>query len=230
MQVPVSGPAVRPRAHGRGWGAVALSVLTLLVTAGCTRAPVPVAVPTFPAAPPATTTAPVAATQATGLPLDCEELIGHDELPALFGLPEGSVTVGTVLGQPAPAVGRRQRVDCTYTAADPAGAQRSVALRVTVGLYQDGTAARDQHERNVADLEAGAAGSLRPELGDVAATMVQRTGEDVLLTSYGALTLDLDLPHEPHPLAPVDLLTDLARRILARLEPTTSPGADHSAP
>jgi hypothetical protein len=51
----------------------------------------------------------------------------------------------------------------------------------------------------------------------------------VLLTSYGAVTLDLDVPDRPHPLDPVDLLTDLARRILARIVPDrSSPGSGDS--
>jgi hypothetical protein len=190
-----------------------------------------VAVPTFPP-PPAATSTPAAPPQETGLPVDCEELVAHAELAALFGQPPDGVAVRTVLGQPSPAVGRLQRVDCTYILSDPAAPQRpGVVLRMTVGLYRNGAAARDQHERNVADQRAGAAGSTQPPLGGVAATMVQRDAEDVLLTSYGRLTLDLDLPHRPHPLLPADLLTDLARRVLARLGPGRwSTGAGHAAP
>jgi hypothetical protein len=166
---------------------------------------------------------PIADKTDRGLPLDCEEFVGHDEIAALFGLPLDSVSVRTVLGRPSPSVGRLERVDCVYTLAGAAGPNRAgVVVRVTAGRYADGAAARDQHERNVADQRTGAAGWTRPELGEAAAAMVRRGGENVLLTSYGALTLDLDVPDRPHPLDPVDLLTDLARRILARIVPDPS--------
>jgi hypothetical protein len=151
--------------------------------------------------------------------------MGRDELTALFGLPMASVAVGTVLGSPSPSVGRVERMSCTYTVFGPAAPQlQGVILRMSVGAYSDAAAAHDQHGRNVADQRAGASSSAQPELGSAAATLVQHGDEDsVLLVSVDAVTLDLDLARRPGPLTPADLLTDLARRVLARLTPDQSP-------
>jgi hypothetical protein len=214
-----AGPVGRPRTRYVRWAAVLCTTVGVIAASGCAQKPGPVAVPTF-SSPPSTSMKPVAHETDRGLPLDCEEFVGRDEIAALFGLPLDSVSVRTVLGRPAPLVGRLERVDCVYTLTPGAGPNRAgVVLRMTVGRYADGVAARDQHERNVVDQRTGASGSTRPELGAAAATMVRRGGENVLLTRYGALTLDLDVPDRPHPLDPVDLLTDLARRVLARIVP-----------
>jgi hypothetical protein len=187
----------------------------------CGTTPAGVPVPTFPAASAPATTPPPTRDLGLGLP-DCEQLVGQEELPALFGLPVGSVTVRTVVGVPAPSVGRLQRLDCTYAVTDPTAAPLGVVLRMTVGLYRDSAAARDQHERNVADEQVGASGSRQPSLGAVAATLVQRGGESILLTCHDALTVDFDLAPRAEPLPPEALLTDLARRVLSRLVPPRS--------
>jgi hypothetical protein len=134
-----------------------------------------------------------------------------------------SVSVHTVQGVPSPSVGRLERIDCTYTVTDPDASPRGVVLRMTLGRYRDEIAAHYQHDRNVADQQNGASGSAEPELGAAAATLVQRDARTVLLTSYGAITVDLDLAKRPGPLPPQDLLTDLARRVLAKVP---SAGAD----
>jgi hypothetical protein len=183
---------------------------------------VEIPVPRFPTAAAAPTTAPQPAPDAGRLPADCEQLVGHDELPGLFGLPVDSVTVRTVRGMPSPSVGRVERVDCTYTVTAPAApGLQGVVLRMTVGRYHDVAAARAQHDRNVADQRAGTSVTTQPDLGATAASMVQRGAESILLTSYGTVTVDFDLMRPPGPLPPRDLLTDLVRRVLAR--PTTQP-------
>ena len=115
----------------------------------------------------------------------------------------------TVLGVPAPSVGRVQRTDCSYTVTDPHAPPLGVVLRMTVGRYRDPATARDQHDRNVAN-EAVGASDVRPvDLGAAAATIMQRGGESFLLVSYGTLTVDLDL----------------VRRVLGRLNPPWPDGA-----
>jgi hypothetical protein len=199
----------------------------------CSSAPAEVPVPTFgPAALP-TTSAPSSASEiGHRLPADCQDLVGHDELSALFGLPMDSVAARAVMGAPAPSVGRLERLSCTYTVSGSAAPpQQGVILRMTVGAYRDAAAARDQHERNVADEGAGGSGSVQPELGAAAATLVQHEAESVLLTSFDTVTLDLDLAPQPTPMPPADLLTDLARRVLARLAPDRPQDASgHSSP
>jgi hypothetical protein len=218
------GPLGRPRSRYVRCAAVLCTTAGVIAASGCAQKPGPVAVPTF-SSPPSTSVTPVARGTDPGLPVDCEEFLGRDETAELFGLPLDSVSVRTVLGRPSLSVGRVERVDCVYTLTvvpgpNPAG----VVLRMTVGRFADGAAARDQHERNVVDQQTGAARSTRVELGDAAATLVRRGREDVLLTRYGALTLDLDVPDRPHPLDPADLLTDLARRILKRIPDPSSTG------
>lgn len=223
------------RRRPTGWGpggivsvAMAVAMATIVGTTACASRPTVVAVPTFPPGAPTSTVAETPPDDGHRLPSDCEELVGQDEISALFGLPLGSVTVRTVRGTPSPSVGRLERMTCTYTVYEPATPpRRGVVLRIAVGAYRDVVAAHDQHERNVADERAGASSSLQPEIGTAAATLVQRDAKCVLLTSSDTVTLDLDLTPRPVPLPPVDLLTDIARRVLARLPPNPprhSPG------
>ncbi|MGZ8750504.1 MAG: hypothetical protein ACXWYP_06440 [Pseudonocardia sp.] len=184
--------------------------------------------PTFPPAAPTSTSAPPASDTGARLPADCAQLLGQDELSALFGLPMDSVMIRMVQGTPSPSVGRLERMTCTYMAAGPAAPPpQAVVLRMTVGAYRDTAAAHAQHERNVADEQAGSSSSVHPALGTAAATLLHRDVENLLLTASDGVTLDLDLPPRPGPLPPTDLLVDLARRVLARLAPS---GSDDGAP
>jgi hypothetical protein len=203
----------------------ALVVVCGTACPACASAPGVVPLPTFAASASAPTSAPSPlAEPGHRLPADCEQLAGHDELAGLFGLPMDSVAVRTVQGTRAPAVGRVERMTCTYTVSEPAAPpQRGVVLQMTVGAYRDAAAARDQHERNVADQRAGASSVVQPELGAAAATLVRRGAENVLLSSFDGVTLDLDLGWQPPALPPADLLVDLARRVWARLAPDRSP-------
>jgi hypothetical protein len=189
--------------------------VALAGAAACASAPGAVPVPTFPQAP---STAPQTRPPSDSiLPAGCEDVVSSDELSALFALPVGSVAVRTVAGTPSPSVGRLERMTCTYTVVDPVAPQHGVVLRMTLGAYRDVAAARSQHERNVADQQGGADDPVRPELGEAAAAVVQRDGRSMLLTSYRTVSVDLDVATRPGPLGPVERLTDLARRVLARL-------------
>jgi hypothetical protein len=201
-------------------GAVVVTTAT-----ACASGPTVVPLPTFDPVPPTSTSAPAVPQDGSRLPAECAQLLGSDELAALFGLAMDSVTTRLVVGTPSPSVGRLERMTCTYTTAGAAVPAQGVILRMTVGAYRDTDAAHEQHERNVADEGAGASGSARPDLGSAAAAVIQRDAWTVLLTSSGAMTLDLDLPPRPRPLDPEDLLVDLARRVLARLAPETVPAA-----
>jgi hypothetical protein len=208
------------RGARRSVGLVIAGAVLLAGGAGCAGPPSRVPVPTFPAASATPTIVAAAGPALVGhLPADCEQMVGRDELPMLFGLPVDSVAVQTVQGVPAPSVGRLERLDCTYTVADPGTPQQGVVLQMTVGLFADAAAARDQHGRNVADEGVGGSTSDQSGLGAAVASAVQRGSETVLLTCYDAVTVDLHLPGRPAPLPPRDLLTDLARRVLARVAP-----------
>lgn len=212
-----------------GWRLRALCGAVVATTAtGCASAPQVVPVPTFAPSAPTSTSAPPASETDTRLPTDCAQLLGQDELSALFGLPMDSVMIRMVQGTPSPSVGRLERMTCTYTAVGPtAPPPQGVVLRMTVGAYRDTAAAHAQHERNVAEEQAGSSSPVHPALGTAAATLLHRDVEHLLLTASDAVTLDLDLPPRPGPLSPSDLLLDLARRVLARLAPS---GSDGGAP
>jgi hypothetical protein len=201
-------------------GAVVVTTAT-----ACASPPSGVPVPTFAPAAPARTSAAPAPETGLRLPADCAQILGPDELSALFGLPLDSIVVAMVQGTPSPSVGRLERMTCTYTISGSAPLPQGVVLRMTVGAYEDAVAAHAQHERNVADQRVGASSSAQPELGTAAATLVQRDAENLLLTSSDAITLDLDVPPRPRPLPPAELLVDLARRLLARLGPAPSQSA-----
>jgi len=212
--------------RARKWGRAACCAVVVIGAAGCASGPVAVPVPTFPASTPSATSAPPTREAGHLLPADCEQLVGRAEFSALFALPVDSVAVRTVQGAPSPSVGRLGRTTCTYTASGPAPQPlQGVVLQMVVGMYADAVAARDQHARNVADQQAGASSSVEPELGAAAATLVEHRTETVLLTSFDTVTLDLDLARRPGPLPPADLLTDLARRVLARLAPDAQAAA-----
>ncbi len=200
---------------------VLCGALVLAGATACASAPEVVPVPTFPP-PSSATSAPPARESGRLLPADCAELLGHDELSALLGLPVDSVAVRTVLGVPSPSVGRLERMTCTYTVSPSAPPPQGVVLEMVVGAFRDAGAARDQHERNVAVQTGGEPGTVRPELGSATAALVRRGADDVLLTSSDAVTLDLSLAQRPAPLPAADLLVDLARRVLARLAPGPS--------
>ena len=212
-----------------GWRLRALCGAVVATTAtGCASAPQVVPVPTFAPSVPTSTSAPPASETGSLLPADCAQLLGQDELSALFGLPMDTVMIQMVQGTPSPSVGRLERMTCTYTAAGPAAPPpQGVVLRMTVGAYSDTAAAHAQHERNVADERVGSSSSVDPALGTASATLLHRDAENLLLTASDTVTLDLDLPPRPVPLPPTDLLLDLARRVFARLAPA---GSDAGAP
>jgi hypothetical protein len=205
----------------RHWWGRGVCAAAIAGVAACTAPPVVVPVPAFP--PPSsvsTSSRPPPEEPGHQLPGDCEQLVEHDELSGLFGLPVGSVAVRTLQGTPSPSVGRLERMTCTYTASSPAPAPwQGVVLQMTIGAYRDAAAAHDQYERNVADQRIGASSSVDSDLGAAASTLVARDGDSVLLTSFDTVTLDLDMAR-PGPLPPGDMLTDLARRVLARLVPS----------
>jgi hypothetical protein len=222
----------RGRSAGPRW--LARGVCSAAVVAGvtaCTSAPVTVPVPTFDAAPPVSSSAPPTREAGDLLPDSCEDLVGHDEFAALFGLPVGSVALRTVQGAPSPSVGRLERMTCTYTVSGPAPSDlQGMRLQMVLGAYRDAVAAHDQHGRNVADQRTGAASAAQAELGAAEATAVEHGAGTVLLTRFDTVTLDLDLARRPTPLPSVGLLTDLARRVLARVAPDRPDGPADVSP
>ena len=94
-----------------GAGAAVLALTSCGSAAGAGALPVP----TFPAVPTAAASGGAGAADQGRLPDDCARLLAGNDLGALFGLPLDSVTVRTTIGTPAPAVGRTERLGCSYT-------------------------------------------------------------------------------------------------------------------
>jgi hypothetical protein len=193
----------------------------LLALAACGSAagePGALPVPTFPSTP-------VAAAGGIGgpvdqgrLPDDCTRLLAGNDLGALFGLPLDSVSVRTTIGAPAPAVGRTERLTCSY--ARTSGAKTDL-LDVNVSAYTDVEAAAKQWRTNAA-VEDGPHRDV--PLGDARGVLVERPTDAVLLVANGAETLTFVLPQPVRirDLSAADTLIDLALRVL----PVVAAGAE----
>jgi hypothetical protein len=207
------------RAVGAG---IALTATVAAVMAACNSAsgqPAALPVPTFAAAadpaPRDTATAP---TDEGQLPDDCTRVLAGNDLGALFGLPVDSVTVRTIIGQPAPAVGRTERLACQYRRT---GDAQGDLLDLNIGAYTDADAAA-RHWKTNADAEDGARRDV--QLGDARGVLVERPSDVVLMIANDADTLTFVLPRRIRirDLSSADTLTDLALRVL----PSVSGAAD----
>jgi hypothetical protein len=211
----------------------AIGVLLLLVSSSCatsSAAPGALPVPTFSAPPAGGGAAPGAAPGEKGLPGECERILGVDALGALLGLPLDSVAVRTVVGVPAPSVGRDERLDCRYIAATSVGDRRRGAalLDIALGSYVDADAAARQWRVN---SEAMDGPSRELALGAASAVLVERSGEAMLLVVNDAETVTLVLPADVRvgERTSEETLVDLALRVLGALS-GTAPAADPSTP
>ena len=151
------------------------------------------------------------------LPDDCARVLTGNDLGALFGLPLESVAVKTVIGAPAPSVGRTERLGCRYTRS---GGAREGLLDVNVSTYTDADAAARQWRTN-ADAEDGARRDV--PLGSAQGVLVERPQEAVLMVVNGSETLTFVLPERVRirDLSAGDTLVDLALRVLPAVSGTS---------
>jgi hypothetical protein len=197
----------------------AAALLALTACGSAAGEPGALPVPTFPSTPAA-----VAAGGAGGpvdqgrLPDDCTRLLAGNDLGALFGLPLDSVSVRTTIGTPAPAVGRTERLTCSYARTNGA---KGDLLDVNVSAYTDVDAAAKQWRTNAA-VEDGPHRDV--PLGDARGVLVERPTDAVLLVANGAETLTFVLPQPVRirDLSAADTLIDLALRVL----PVVAAGAE----
>lgn len=152
------------------------------------------------------------------LPDDCARVLAGNDLGALFGLPLETVAVKTVIGAPAPAVGRTERIGCRYTRAGG----RDNLLDLNVGSYTDDDAAARQWRTNV-DAEDGAHTDVA--LGGARGVLVERPQEAVLMVANGSETLTFVLPERVRirDLSAGDTLVDLALRVLPAVSQADPP-------
>ena len=179
-------------------------------------------VPTFAASPASAGAAGAGGAVDQGrLPDDCTRLLAGNDLGALFGLPLDSVAVRTTLGTPAPAVGRTERLTCSY--ARTSGA-RGDLLDINISAYTDAEAATKQWRTNAA-VEDGPHRDV--PLGDARGVLVERPTDAVLLVANGAGTLTFVLPQPVRirDLSAADTLVDLALRVLPTVSADAAPAS-----
>jgi hypothetical protein len=201
---------------------VGAAVLALSSCASAAGEPGALPVPTFPSTP-----TPAASVGVTGvadqgrLPDDCTRLLGGNDLGALFGLPLDSVAVRTTIGTPAPAVGRTERLTCSYSRSSGA---KDDLLDVNVSAYTDVDAATKQWRTNAA-VEDGPHRDVA--LGNARGVLVERPTDAVLLVANGAETLTFVLPQpvRTRDLSAADTLVDLALRVLPAVAAGAAPPA-----
>ena len=211
----IGGSAILTRGMRGGgvWSRLGAGAAVLALTSCGSAAGEPGAlpVPTFASTPTAASAVGVTGVADQGrLPDDCVRLLGGNDLGALFGLPVDSVSVRTTIGTPAPAVGRTERLSCSYTRT---GAAKGDLLDVNVSAYTDADAATKQWRTNAA-VEDGPHRDVA--LGDARGVLVERPTDAVLLVANGAETLTFVLPQPVRirDLSAADTLVDVALRVL----------------
>jgi hypothetical protein len=202
-----------------GAGAV---VLVLSSCASAAGEPGALPVPTFPSTPTAAASVGVTGVADQGrLPDDCTRLLGGNDLGALFGLPLDSVAVRTTIGTPAAAVGRTERLTCSYSRSTGA---KDDLLDLNVSAYTDAESAVKQWRTNAA-VEDGPHRDVA--LGNARGVLVERPTDAVLLVANGAETLTFVLPQPVRirDLSAADTLVDLALRVLPAVAGGATPPA-----
>jgi hypothetical protein len=198
------------------------AVLALTSCGSAAGEPGALPVPTFASTPTAAASVGVTGVADQGrLPDDCVRLLGGNDLGALFGLPLDSVSVRTTIGTPAPAVGRTERLSCSYTRT---GAAKGDLLDVNVSAYTDVDAATKQWRTNAA-VEDGPHRDVA--LGNAKGVLVERPTDAVLLVANGAETLTFVLPQPVRirDLSAADTLVDVALRVLPAVAAGAAPPA-----
>lgn len=213
--------------RGGIWSRLGAGAAVLVLTSCGSAAGEPGAlpVPTFAATPTAAAAGGAGAVDQGRLPDDCTRLLAGNDLGALFGLPLDSVSVRTTLGAPAPAVGRTERLTCSYART---GGTKGDLLDVNVSAYTDAEAATKQWRTNAA-VEDGPHRDV--PLGDARGVLVERPTDAVLLVANGAETLTFVLPQPVRirDLSAADTLVDLALRVLPSVAAGAAPPAPRAA-
>ncbi|MGI5130854.1 hypothetical protein ACQEVB_28890 [Pseudonocardia sp. CA-107938] len=206
------------RHTGRPVAPILMAALVAGVLAGCSGAGASpsVGLPTFAATVP--TSDPARA------PLDpCAALIAPADVAGVLGLDPAQTDVRTVRGVPAPAVGRTEKLDCTYTAE-----KGRPLFTVRAATYATPEAARQQWQLN-AGLENGDRHDIT--VGTATGVLFVRRGELLLTVVDGPKTLAVQLPDRavPKGRARENLVTDLAQRAL-KIDPAAAVGSPVGAP
>jgi len=199
--------------------AVAMTAASV-VLAGCggpSERDYPESVPTF-AAGPTTGARTQAPDRETLLPPDCTDVVSGDQMSALLGQPVDSVRVHTVLGLPAPSVGRLERVTCQYQRAGNRGATPDVEL-ILAG-YAARAAADKQLTTNAAAERSEAQSVENLSIGSARAVLFAERGKTVLMVNSGRSSVSMTMQHGVAPPNETRaVMIDLAQRVLPNLAP-----------
>ncbi len=212
--------AVPPGAVPRPGTVVSVVLLLIAGLAGCVRSDAASAqggppIPTFAAGSGSASSTVSTVSRSALLPQDCDQVLSHEQVPALLGLPLDSVDVHTTIGVPEPNVKRLERVTCQY---DRIGAG-SELLEFTMSAYADAAAARDHTAINLAaeSQSAGQPGDPSP-IGAAAGTYFVDGAQRIIVLTYGRSALSLVLQHG---IVADDIersvVVDLAQRVLPAL-------------
>lgn len=193
--------------HTAGASSAAAVLVLIGVVGSCAPPPERVAVPGFERS----TAVPTRVSTARPA-LDCAVLLPPEDVTAVLGLPVDGIVSTALRGVPVPGISGLERETCRYTAVDRAWPLTGEVLVLTAARYTDAAAAVAQSRRNAAEL-----GAARPvELGGADAVTVAADGRTVLLAAHGDRTVDLTMSDRAaQGRAPLAVLTDLARRVLA---------------
>lgn len=199
--------------------AVAIAAASV-VLAGCggpSERDYPESVPTF-ASGPTTGARAQAPDRETLLPPDCTDVVSGAQMSALLGQPVDSVRVHTVLGLPAPSVGRLERVTCQYQRAGNRGATPDIEL--IVAAYATRAAADKQLTTNVAAERSESQSAENLSIGSARAVLFAERGKTVLMVDSGRSSVSMTMQHGVAPPNETRaVMVDLAQRVLPNLAP-----------
>jgi hypothetical protein len=197
--------------------AVAMTVTVLAGCGGQSERDYPESVPTFSDGP---TTGPKvpAPDRDTLLPPDCTDVVSGAQMSALLGQPVDSVGVHTVLGLPAPSVGRLERVTCQYQRAGNRGATPDVEL--ILAAYGTRTAADKQLTTNAAAERHESQSAENLSIGSARAVLFAERGKTVLLVNSGRSSVSMTMQNGVTPPNETRaVMIDLTQRVLPNLAP-----------
>jgi hypothetical protein len=161
---------------------------------------------------------------AAAAPMDpCAALITPADVANVLGLDPAQTGVKTVRGLPAPAVGRTDKLDCSYTAEK---GRQLFTLRTAT--YATPDAARQQWQLN-GGLEKGDKRDVT--VGPAAGVLYVRRDELLLSLLDGPRTLAVQVPDRtvPKGRARENLVTDFAQRAL-KIDPNAPPAPAPAPP
>lgn len=154
----------------------------------------------------------------TLLPIDCTDVLAGPAMSALLGQPVDSVSVHTVLGLPAPSVGRLERLTCQYDR--PGHRAATPDLEMVLAAYSSRSAADKQLGTNTAAERFEAASSDSLSIGSARAVLFDERVKTVLMVSSGRSSITMTMQRGVVPAEYIRaVMVDMVQRVLPNLAP-----------